>query len=421
MSKVMLVEDDNNLREIYEARLAAEGYEIVSAHDGEEALALAVKELPDLIISDIMMPKISGFDMLDILRSTPETKDTKVVMMTALSQAEDKERADKLGADRYLVKSQVTLEDIIRVTKELLGDEEAAGPDTTPPAALATPTQEDTVIPVAVAPTDDVGASDTPAADEPVAPITDDTNSDDPTVATPASPVADDVDDTAAPVTDDADETTESVTPSEAEPTPAPEPKPVAPSADTAEQTAAVAEDAPDIGSTDDPEPVVSETPTNDTSTPANVEDQIKDFITTTEAVKNNANEVSQPAPTGTSPTQIAVTNGDEPTEPTPVEPQLATPSGQKKVIVPINDLSQPGPDLEALLAKEEGKPVDVTTPVPSINTVISPDGTLSYASPPPSSDTPMSATQNEAATAETTDNTPHQPGDKIDPNNIAL
>ena len=73
MSKIMLVEDDNSLREIYSIRLTAEGYVIVSAGDGEEALAMAVKERPDLIISDVMMPKISGFDMLDILRSTPET------------------------------------------------------------------------------------------------------------------------------------------------------------------------------------------------------------------------------------------------------------------------------------------------------------------------------------------------------------
>lgn len=123
MTKIMLVEDDNNLREIYEARLLAEGYEIVSAKDGEEALATAVKEKPDLIIADVMMPKISGFDMLDILRSTPETKSTKVIMMTALSQAEDKARAEKLGADRYLVKSQVTLEDVARVAQEVLTGE----------------------------------------------------------------------------------------------------------------------------------------------------------------------------------------------------------------------------------------------------------------------------------------------------------
>lgn len=120
MAKIMLVEDDNNLREIYEARLLAEGYEVLSAKDGEEALALATKERPDLIISDVMMPKISGFDMLDLLRSTPGIEDTKVVMMTALSQAEDKARAEKLGADKYLVKSQVTLEDVARVADELL-------------------------------------------------------------------------------------------------------------------------------------------------------------------------------------------------------------------------------------------------------------------------------------------------------------
>ncbi|NBU33292.1 response regulator [bacterium] len=131
MAKIMLVEDDNNLREIYEARLLAEGYEIVTARDGEEALAIAVKERPDLVISDVMMPKISGFDMLDILRSTPETKNVKVIMMTALSQVEDKERAEKLGADRYLVKSQVTLEDVARVAREVL---ELDQPTTSTPA-----------------------------------------------------------------------------------------------------------------------------------------------------------------------------------------------------------------------------------------------------------------------------------------------
>jgi len=156
MAKVMLVEDDNNLREIYEARLLAEGYEIVSAQDGEEALALAIKEKPDLIIADIMMPKISGFDMLDILRSTPETKDTKVIMMTALSQAEDKARATKLGADRYLVKSQVTLEDVARVAKEVLAQEgsvsAAAGPTDTPPPAAPTPVATPPAEPAAPAP-----------------------------------------------------------------------------------------------------------------------------------------------------------------------------------------------------------------------------------------------------------------------------
>lgn len=122
MAKILLVEDDNNLREIYGARLEAEGYEIHSASDGEEALAIAVKQKPDLIISDVMMPKISGFDMLDILRSTPETRDVKVIVMTALSQEEDRQRGEQLGADKYVVKSQVTLDDVVSMTRELLGE-----------------------------------------------------------------------------------------------------------------------------------------------------------------------------------------------------------------------------------------------------------------------------------------------------------
>lgn len=122
MAKVLLVEDDNNLREIYQARLMAEGYDIVAAQNGEEALVVAKQNKPDLIISDVMMPRISGFEMLDILRNTDELKHTKVIMLTALGQAEDQKRASGLGADKYLVKSQVTLEDIVNAAKELLGE-----------------------------------------------------------------------------------------------------------------------------------------------------------------------------------------------------------------------------------------------------------------------------------------------------------
>ena len=122
MTKIMLVEDDKSLREIYGIRLIAEGYEIKSAGDGEEALAMAIKERPDLIISDVMMPKISGFDMLDILRATPETKDIKIIMMTALSSEDQRARGESLGANRYLVKSQVGIEDVVRTVHDVLAD-----------------------------------------------------------------------------------------------------------------------------------------------------------------------------------------------------------------------------------------------------------------------------------------------------------
>lgn len=134
MAKIMLVEDDKSLREIYSIRLVAEGYNIVSAGDGEEALSLAVQEKPDLIISDVMMPKISGFDMLDILRSTPETKNIKVIMMTALSSDEQRQRSEALGAAKHLVKSQCGIEDVINAVHEVLGD----APNTAAQANIAT-------------------------------------------------------------------------------------------------------------------------------------------------------------------------------------------------------------------------------------------------------------------------------------------
>ncbi|HWZ65790.1 MAG TPA: response regulator [Patescibacteria group bacterium] len=134
MTKIMLVEDDKSLREIYGVRLLAEGYDIVSADNGEEALAVAIKERPSLIIADVMMPKISGFDMLDILRSTTETRSVKVIIMTALSSEGQRQRGIELGADRYLVKSQVGIEDVVHVVHDVLGDTPAAQPAAGAPA-----------------------------------------------------------------------------------------------------------------------------------------------------------------------------------------------------------------------------------------------------------------------------------------------
>ena len=157
MTKILLVEDDKSLREIYGVRLLAEGYDIVSAGDGEEALAMAIKERPRLILSDVMMPKISGFDMLDILRSTTETKDVKVIIMTALSSEDQRKRGEQLGADKYLVKSQVGIEDVVRAVHETLGDLPGVG---TNPVPVSQPAH--TYEPVAPAP------QPAPAAPQPV-------------------------------------------------------------------------------------------------------------------------------------------------------------------------------------------------------------------------------------------------------------
>ena len=166
MAKLLLVEDDINLRDIYSARFMAEQYQVVTASDGEEALTTAIKERPDLIVLDVMMPKISGFDVLDILRSTPETKATKIIMMTALSQETDKARGEALGVNRYLIKSQVTLEDVVIAVKEILSGESAP---VTPPAPITPPAPAAPETPMAPA------APESPAAPDetiPPAPLT---------------------------------------------------------------------------------------------------------------------------------------------------------------------------------------------------------------------------------------------------------
>lgn len=119
--KILLVEDDVTLSSVYRSRLELEGFEIAEVYNGEDALSQAVSFKPDLILLDAMMPKISGFDVLDILRNTPETTNVKVIMLTALSQPKDKERAEQLGVDDYLVKSQVVIGDVVSRVKHHLG------------------------------------------------------------------------------------------------------------------------------------------------------------------------------------------------------------------------------------------------------------------------------------------------------------
>lgn len=111
--RILLVEDDDALATVYVTRLQAEGFDVRRVANGEDALASAINYKPDLVLLDVMMPKVSGFDVLDILRNTPETANLKIIMLTALSQESDKERAESLGVDDYLVKSQVVIADVI--------------------------------------------------------------------------------------------------------------------------------------------------------------------------------------------------------------------------------------------------------------------------------------------------------------------
>lgn len=118
--KILLVEDDETLAMVYQQRLELEGFEVKHSVNGEQALSDAVEFKPDLVLLDVMMPKLNGFDVLDILRNSPQTRNVHIIMLTALSQPKDAERARELGADDFLVKSQVVIGDVVaRIKHEL--------------------------------------------------------------------------------------------------------------------------------------------------------------------------------------------------------------------------------------------------------------------------------------------------------------
>jgi DNA-binding response OmpR family regulator len=113
LKRILLVEDDDSLANVYLTRLQAEGFDVRRVNNGEDALAAAKSYGPNLVLLDVMMPKVSGFDVLDILRNTPETANLKIIMLTALSRDSDQDKAKAMQADDYLVKSQVVMADVI--------------------------------------------------------------------------------------------------------------------------------------------------------------------------------------------------------------------------------------------------------------------------------------------------------------------
>lgn len=434
MAKILLVEDDNNLREIYEARLQAEGYDIVSARDGEEALVVAKSQQPDLVISDVMMPKISGFEMLDIMRNTDSLKNVKVIMLTALGQTEDQTRADSLGADRYLVKSQVTLEDIVNVSQQLLTEAGViAAPATAEPApapapaeAEAAPAPEPVVEPVAPveAPTA------TPEADMPVIPlaaappaIDDDLTSlqmpPTPASTIPAEPVVD-----AAPLDAPAEPQPEPTSPIET----APEVAPAV--AETAPAVAEPAEAAP-APTTDEPETSAQES--------AEVADQIAQFIETQSATPPAAVE---PSTTTDAPVAPEVTQPETPPEPvatatdeerqkalndaltslggqtadtaTPAAPVADGTAVHKKVISPLGMNDTGKKSFDVLVAEEAARENGTTPP-----TAPAPVAPAPVAAAPRSMQDVTPAPG--APSAPVTPTAPAPAADEFDPNSIAL
>ncbi len=120
---ILIVEDDPVLLKMYTEKFAFEGFRVLNARDGEEALEISEKESIDIILLDIMLPKMSGTDYLEKFRQIPKGKNVPVVALTNLAEEDEKERALKLGVKDYLVKAMQTPEQVVQTVKKYLNKE----------------------------------------------------------------------------------------------------------------------------------------------------------------------------------------------------------------------------------------------------------------------------------------------------------
>ena len=114
---VLAVEDDAFLASIHKNKMAKEGFEIFVAGNGREALEFLKTRKPDIILLDLIMPVMDGFETLKEIKANPETKDLKVVVLSNLSQEEDKQRVMDMGALDYVVKANVSFREIVEKVK----------------------------------------------------------------------------------------------------------------------------------------------------------------------------------------------------------------------------------------------------------------------------------------------------------------
>ncbi len=113
--KVLIVEDDAMISNMYKIRLEQEAYSVVTADNGSQGLEVAVREKPDLILLDVMMPQIDGFSLLQELRLQDIFKKTPIIMLTNLGTTEDREKGRQFGATDYLVKANLTPAEVSKV------------------------------------------------------------------------------------------------------------------------------------------------------------------------------------------------------------------------------------------------------------------------------------------------------------------
>ena len=118
--RVLLVEDDIFIAEIYALSLQKTGFKVIVAEDGEKGVQMAKENHPDLILLDLLLPKLSGLEVLKILKNDPELKDIPVIIITNFSDSESTKKSFEMGALDYLVKVNIDSNDIVQRAKEIL-------------------------------------------------------------------------------------------------------------------------------------------------------------------------------------------------------------------------------------------------------------------------------------------------------------
>lgn len=124
MKNILFIEDEAVMQKAVSEFLGVKGYHVVSALDGEIGISMAQKQSPDLILLDIILPKVDGFDVLKKLKNDPATKSIPVIVLTNLSQMGDISKIMELGVTTYLVKSDQSLQDIAAIVGKTLGDKQ---------------------------------------------------------------------------------------------------------------------------------------------------------------------------------------------------------------------------------------------------------------------------------------------------------
>ena len=117
---VLIIEDDVFLQKAYDVKFEKEGIELLIASDGDQALAMLAKDPPDLILLDIMLPGISGFDVLEQIRKNDRWKSVPVLILSTLGQAEDIEKGKKLGVKEYIIKANAKINEVIELVRKYL-------------------------------------------------------------------------------------------------------------------------------------------------------------------------------------------------------------------------------------------------------------------------------------------------------------